>query len=872
MIGLSFLAHPQCADSTTRETRGGATESLTPGYLLLHLRRSGLQFPRSGLTLNCLVLATCILSLSFLASAQDITRLEKIGSVVSFTKSEKAVIFNCQDNSQVQVTLLAPDLVRIRASFAKSLPARDHSWAIAKTEWTTPRWTLSETKDFILITTDEIEVTVHRSPLLIEFRDAKSHAIINADEQPMAYDANGVLKDMMFDPSAGPFVAAAKKFGFDEHFYGLGEKAARLDKRRSSFVNWNSDTPGYIEGRDPIYQTVPFYTGLEKGSAYGIFFDNSYRSYFDFAKSSQQRVWFGAEGGEMNYYFFYGPSLKKILNRYADLTGHMPMPPLWALGNQQSRWSYYPDTMAEEVVSEYRKRDLPLDVLHLDIDYMQAYRVFTWNTDRFPSPKALSEKLGKQGVKLVTIVDPGVKHQPVEKSAAQITSITPELEPQQQRYYVFDAGLEKNFFQRRQNGDLFIPKVWPGESVFVDFTLPAARAWWGSLHRAYTDNGVAGIWNDMNEPSDFVDQTGKNQLDVVSYDEGEKSTHAKNRNVFALLMARATYEGLERLRPNQRPYVITRAGYAGIQRYSTMWTGDTNSTWEALAMNIPMFTTLGLSGEPFVGSDVGGFIGRGNGELLTRAYQVSFLAPFCRNHKVIDGYDQEPWRFGKYYEDIIRKYLKLRYQLLPFLYTTLEEAHKTGVPLFRPLVLNYQDDPNTYNLDDEFMIGSDLLVAPVLKPDVTSRLVYLPKGTWYDYWTNKKYEGETMITVAAPLETVPMFVRGGAIIPMGPEMNYVGEKPVDPITYNIYLDEKGSASMTLYEDDGVSPAYKQDGFRRATVSIKREGNGHVMTVGAPSGNYNPGRHTLGFIIKSTSQNTRQRTILDNGTAHTIRIN
>lgn len=194
-----------------------------------------------------------------------------------------------------------------------------------------------------------------------------------------------------------------------------------------------------------------------------------------------------------------------------------------------------------------------------------------------------------------------------------------------------------------------------------------------------------------------------------------------------------------------------------------------------------------------MGSDVGGFIGRGNGELLTRAYQVSFLALLCRNHKVIDGYDQEPWRFGKYYEDIIRKYLKLRYQLLPFLYTTLEEAQRTGVPLFRPLVLNYQDDPNTYNLDDEFMIGNDLLVAPVLKPDVTSRLVYLPKGVWYDYWTNKKYEGGTMFAVAAPLETVPMFVRGGAIIPMWPQMNYVGEKPLDPITFNIYPDVGGSA-------------------------------------------------------------------------------
>ena len=325
--------------------------------------------------------------------------LDKIGPVTSFTRTDKSVTLNCQDNSQVQLTILAPDLIRVRASFTKPVPAKDHSWAIAKQDWTTPRWNLSETSDLITITTDELEVVVRRSPLLIEFRDARTHRVLNADERPMSYDANGRLAGMMFDPKAGMFVAASKKLGFDEHFYGLGEKAARLDKRRSSFVNWNSDTPGYTEGKDPIYQTIPFYIGLQRGVAYGIFFDNSYRSYFNFGQSSQQRAWFGAEGGEMNYYFFYGPSIKKILGRYADLTGHMPLPPLWAFGNQQSRWSYYPDTMVEEVVNEYRRRDLPLDVVHLDIDYMNGYRVFTFDKERFPDPKGLTEKLARQGVK-----------------------------------------------------------------------------------------------------------------------------------------------------------------------------------------------------------------------------------------------------------------------------------------------------------------------------------------------------------------------------------------------------------------------------------------------------------------------------------------
>jgi alpha-glucosidase len=354
----------------------------------------------------------------------------------------------------------------------------------------------------------------------------------------------------------------------------------------------------------------------------------------------------------------------------------------------------------------------------------------------------------------------------------------------------------------------------------------------------------------MNEPSDFVDQTGKNQLDVVSNDDGDKTTHAKNRNTFALLMSRATYEGLERLRPDRRPYVITRAAYAGIQRYATMWTGDTNSTWDSLALNIPMFTSLGLSGEPFVGSDVGGFIGRGNGELLVRSYQLSFLAPFCRNHKVIDGYDQEPWRFGKYYEDIIRKYLKLRYALLPYLYTALEEAHRTGVPPFRPLLLNYQDDPSTYNLDDQFMVGDDILVAPIVKPDVTRRLVYLPAGSWYDYWTNKKYAGGTMISVEALLEVVPMFVRAGAIIPVGPLQNYVGEKSSDPIKFNIYPDDAGSASMTLYEDDGLSPAYKTGAFRRTTITARRGTDGFTVSIGPVQGNYNPGPRKFEFVVKT----------------------
>ena len=809
---------------------------------------------------NLLTPAFCALLASTGAAAIDLTGLRSIGPVASFAKSGSAVTLTCTDGSQVRITVLAPDLIRVRAAFLGRLPERDHSWAIEKTSWEVPRWSLTEDPGALRVSTGEVEVVANRSPFRIEFRDLKTHQAINADQQPMR-----------FDPQSGA-IAAAKKLGFDEHFYGLGEKAARLDKRRGEFVMWNSDTFGYQEGTDPVYQSIPFYIGWQHGAAYGIFFDNSYRTHFDFGASSQEYAAFSAEGGEMNYYFFQGPSIKKILARYADLTGHMPMPPMWALGNQQSRYSYYPDSVAEEVVRKYRADDLPLDVLHLDIHFMNGFRPFTWDPQRFPDPKAFTDRLRAQGVKVVTIVDPGIKYQAAAQGARDPAS-HPELAPQDQSYYVYNQGQAQDFYLKRKDGRTYIARVWPGESVFVDYTLDAAARWWGDLHRAYTDNGVAGIWNDMNEPSDFNDQTGKSQMDVVTYDGGTYSPYAANRNVFGLNEARATYLGLERLLPNQRPYVITRAAYAGIQRYATMWAGDNRSTWDALALSLPMFMTLGLSGEPFVGSDVGGFVGRTDAELLVRWYQVGFLTPFCRNHAGMDSPDHEPWRYGKYYEDIIRKYLKLRYRLLPFLYTALEESHRTGLPMFRPLLLNYQEDESTLAIDDEFMIASDLLVAPILKPNVTARLVYLPAGVWFDYWTGARHEGGRMIGVEAPLETVPLFVRGGAILPLGPEMNYVGEKPRDPLGFEIYPDARGEAATSLYEDDGLTEDYRQGSFRQTSLSYRHTATGGAqIDVSAATGSFRPAARDWVFTVRPAA--TVRRLTIDGkrqgGTA-TVRI-
>ena len=509
------------------------------------------------LSIAALLLALC----NPVLAAIDLSGMHVIGNISAVTRTADGLILDCDDHSQVRLQLLAPDMVHVRAAFQKKLPQRDHSWAIAKAEWDKIAPNVTETKDSVSLETSELRVVVNRGPLRVAFYDAHSGELINSDSSSMQYNpANGA-------------VAATKSTVTGEHFYGLGEKAARLDKLHTAFQMWSSDTPAYTAGTDPIYQSIPFYIGLLTGRsarasqhtiAYGIFFDNSYRTHFDIAAADPKNVVFQSDGGEMDYYFMYGPSMKNVVSRYTELTGRLPLPPRWALGNQQSRWSYGSEREVKDIVSHYRQDKIPLDVIHLDIDYMNDYRVFTWNKDRFPDPKGLMKWLGEQGVKAVTIIDPGVKYEPDGK------------------YDVFNEGTVHNYFLKQTNGETYVGKVWPGKAVFVDYTIPEAAKWWGDLHEGLLSAGVSGIWNDMNEPSDFDSQDGSKWKDVFNFDQGEHSKHAKMRNLFAMLECRATYEGLSRLRPNERPYLITRSGYAGIQRYATMWTGDCNSTWDAL--------------------------------------------------------------------------------------------------------------------------------------------------------------------------------------------------------------------------------------------------------------------------------------------------
>lgn len=429
---------------------------------------------------------------------------------------------------------------------------------------------------------------------------------------------------------------------------------------------------------------------------------------------------------------------------------------------------------------------------------------------------------------MVTIVDPGVKYEP------------------EADYTVFDEGLEHDYFVRNSNGAMMYGYVWPGKAVFPDFMRPEVRRWWADHHDALTDVGVVGIWNDMNEPAlddrPFGDGGDKITfpLDAPMGDGEDRTTHAEVHNLYGLMMARSSYEALQRLRPQERSFVLTRSGFAGIQRWSAVWMGDNQSLWDHLEMSLPMLCNMGLSGVPFVGADVGGFARNATPELFARWIQVGLLYPLMRGHSALGTIPHEPWEFGDRVEGICREFIELRYRLLPYLYSLFWEASTTGAPILRPLLYHYPNDPNTYALYDQVFLGPSLMAAPIYRPGIDYRAVYLPEGVWYDWWTNERYEGETHMLAHAPLERMPLYVKAGAVIPMQPVMQYVDELPMHELTLRVY---PGEAQWTLYEDDGCSFAYRSGAWRTTTYQTREQDHQVTLEITEQKGNWTPSDRT-----------------------------
>lgn len=668
--------------------------------------------------------------------------------------------------------------------------------------------TVRDAGDTVVITAQGIEARATRHPLRLSMRDAAGHELL--DDSFGAATYNGRLVDYVRDVPG-------------TRYYALGEQPVGLLRNGSVFPFWNTDHFAYGIGGTPIYSTMPFYIAVTNGVAHGVLYDDPYKGEMDFANRLPGSIGYeadgGPDGGELRYYVMAGPGLDTILARVTRLTGRMPLPPRWSIGYQQSRYSYAPDSMVMNVATEFRRRDIPLDALYLDIHYMNGFRVFTWNPTGFPHPKQLLDSLARMGVKVVTIVDPGVKKDPA--------------------YFMYQQGLARHAFVTLPGGSIAYGRVWPDTSAYPDFSRSAVRAWWGDSQRALLDVGVRGIWNDMNEPSSFL---GGTLSELAQFDgDGRPGPHLEYHNQYGTLMARASFEGQRRLRPDARPFTVTRAGYLGVQRYSSMWTGDNQSTWDHLKVSIPMVLSLGLTGEPFAGSDIGGFAGAPSAELYARWLQSAALFPFFRTHSSIGTPRREPWSDGPAYERANRATIRLHYRLLPVIYTAFHQHAMSGAPVVRPVFWSQLADTAALEVNDEYFLGDQLLAAPVVDSAANGRAVYLPAGQWFRLGDDSSYVGGRRVRVAAPealndggdttgLRGLPIFVRAGAVIPMQAVLPYSDARHLDTLELHIWPGSGPAVRSELYEDAGDGYAYERGDYRLTTFTTTRNGNAGALDV------------------------------------------
>lgn len=740
---------------------------------------------------------------------EDLAGWNTPGAVLSTERAGRVVTLHCE-RASVQITVLAADLFLVRYSTIGAFE-EPFSYAVAKPahDWPPVGLELEELPGAVEIRSGQVTCRVMCSPCRISFLD-RNGTLLHGDRQGMAWH--------------GERAALSTELLPGQRVYGLGERALGLDLRGQRVTLWNVDPQNYQPGSDPLYLNIPFCLELAAGRASGVFYDNTCRAVLDLGATRQDEQTYLADGGELRYYFLHGPSLANVLSRYTELTGRTPLPPLWALGYQQSRWSYYPASRVREIATTMREHRIPCDALYLDIHYMDGYRSFTWDRQRFPDPAGLLSDLHALGLRVVAVVDPGIKADP--------------------GYRVCAEGLDQHLFCTYPDGKVAGGPVWPGESYFPDFTAERARRWWGDLYAGLLADGVDGIWNDMNEPT-VIGPSGDSLAGCVRHgSNGRGADHRQAHNVYGLLTARATFEGLSRLRPNLRPFVLTRSGWAGVQPYATSWTGDNKSTWDHLRLSIAMVLGKGLSGLAFTGADVGGFDGDADGELLLRWTQLGAFLPLFRNHCSIWSRDQEPWAFGEPYLSHIRRAIELRYRLLPYLYTALWQCSTTGAPLARPLAWDFPSDESALQAEDEFLCGDSLLVAPVVEQGATARTVYLPSGAWYDWWSGARRSGPERITVEAPLERIPLWVKAGAVVPLWPLRQHTGGPPPDRITLDVYA---GEGHSVLYEDDGLTLGYR-NGDSRVTEFDQRLADGALHLDVRQHGVFVPGYQRIEWRV------------------------
>ncbi len=744
----------------------------------------------------------------------------KPNEICTAERDNQVFTFGCQNNVTMKVYVLSETIFRFRYAVEGQFKT-DFSYALdpAFKEQNTAIQFI-ENDSHYLISTPKLDCKIIKMTMQVAMLDKQSNIICEDEE-------GYVLRRTIMQGISS--VAIKKKATISEQYLGLGDKSCSLNMHGQKLENWATDAFAYGEDTDPLYRAIPFYYGLNRGMGYGIFLDNSHRSTFDFNSQKDGVTTFEVNGGEMNYYFIYGPELMSVAQQYMSITGNPELPPIWAMGFHQCRWSYYPDTRVRELAAEFRQRQIPCDAIYLDIDYMDGWRCFTVNEKHFPDLKGLTNDLAKDGFSMVVMIDPGIK--------------------KEVGYWVYDDGIKKNVFCRRTDGEIMTGPVWPDDCVFPDFTNPEVRTWWEGLYQGlYGETGIAGFWNDMNEPAVFRVNRKTFPDEVLHAYDGQGATHKKAHNIYGQQMTRATQNGLKKIQPNQRPFVLTRASFCGGQRYAAAWTGDNIATWEQLQLANLQCQRMSLSGFSFIGTDIGGFVDKPTGELMVRWLQLGVFHPLYRIHSMgynedgsaaadeipvdrteeKDPLDQEPWSFGEDYALLCKAAIELRYQLLPYLYTGFQQSIATGKPLLRSLFFYDQYDAKLRKVEREFMCGDHILVSPVIKEKAKLQSLYLPKGNWYNYWTGERQLGAMTSMVDAPLNQIPFFVKAGAVLPHYPVRQHTKET-VKELSLHVYYGA-GIEESKLYEDAGDGYDYKNGNYQLLTFQTEGSANSFKITT------------------------------------------
>jgi len=775
----------------------------------------------------------------------DVARRHRPDRVAEYSRTEdgQTVTFVSENRVRLAVSVLTPDIFRLSYSMPGD-PDDDFSYAIDpefQPEETEVR--VEEKKGHYRISGPSISCRVAKEKMLVSFHDSDSSVIC---EDRRGYYRRDTLMRGITE------VSISHKAPDDAEYYGLGDKACALNLRGTVFENWNTDSFSYERGDDPVYRSIPFYMALTGGRAYGIFFDNSYRTRFNFDRNRSGTTKFSAEGGKADYYFINGPELLDVARRYTRLTGRPELPPLWSLGYHQCRWSYYPESTVRDIAAKFRNLEIPCDAIYLDIDYMENYKVFTWNKKHFPNPKQLIRDLKEDGFRTVVMIDPGIL---IEEG-----------------YKVYEEGLEKDYFCKRPDGELMIGPVWPPRCVFPDYTRPEVREWWGDLYDEFMNGlSVSGIWNDMNEPAVFEVESKTFSGEIRHDYDGHPCSHRKAHNIYGMQMARASMQGIRKHVPDKRPFLLTRSNFSGGQRYAALWTGDNIATWDHLRLANEQCQRLSISGFSFCGSDIGGFAETPSPELFVRWIQLGIFHPLFRTHSMgfnVDGAaavnqdevekekskemspDQEPWSFGKKATERSREAINLRYRLLQYLYTAFHEYVTDGTPVLKPMVYFDQADPEAGRHPDEFVVGGQLLVSPVLKKGQKQKEVYLPGESWYHYWDDERLAGTKTHKIDAPLDRIPLFVKAGAVLPMRELMQYTDERKPEKLTLLAYHpgdNSRAAVTSPLYEDAGEGYGYREGDYRKTRFTLEGSDTGLKLSA-EREGEFTPAYKVIELVL------------------------